>query len=193
MNGGERVETLVVVDAQNEFSPDGKRPVPNHAAALKVTRRRVHAARRERRPIAWIRHYNRPDEAPGFEPGSWGAEFSPGLGPEALHGPEVEFQKDVFGAFTGTDLGTWVERIGSEAVFLVGFYAHMCLSTTAREGLMRGLAVTVDPDGTGACDLDHPLLGRQTAEEVRRSALLHLSQLGVRIAAPISARTDAGV
>lgn len=179
------METLVVVDAQNEFSPAGKRPVPNHSRALGVIRHRVEEARRESRPIAWIRHHNRPDEAPAFQPGSWGAEFSPGLGSEVGHGPEVEFQKDVFGAFTGTELGRWLRDVGSEAVLLVGFYAHMCVSTTAREGLMRGLAVSIDPEGTGSCDIDHPLLGVQTADEVRRSALLHLTQLGARIALPI--------
>jgi nicotinamidase-related amidase len=181
----EEMETLVVVDAQNEFSPDGKRPVPNHASALEVIRRRVDVARHEGRPIAWIRHHNRPDEAPAFLPDSWGAELSPRFGPVSGYGQEVELQKDVFGAFSGTELESWMESGGSDAVLLVGFYAHMCLSTTAREGLMRGLTVSVDPQGTGACDLEHPLLGKQTADEVRRSALLHLSQLGVRIAPPL--------
>jgi len=37
----------------------------------------------------------------------------------------------------------------------------------------------VDPEGTGARDLDHELLGHQSADEVRRSALLHLVNLGV--------------
>lgn len=184
------METLVVVDAQNEFSPDGKRPVPDHASALEAIRRRVDAARREGRPIAWVRHHNRPGEGLAFQPGSWGAELSPGLGPESGHGPEVEFEKDVFGAFTGTELESWLTDTGSEAVMLVGFYAHMCVSTTAREGLMRGLAVSVDPDATGACDLEHGLLGAQTADEVRRSALLHLNQLGARIAAPIEVEAD---
>jgi nicotinamidase-related amidase len=181
----EEMETLVVVDAQNEFSPDGKRPVPNHASALEVIRRRVDVARHEGRPIAWIRHHNRPDEAPAFLPGSWGAELSPGFGPVSGYGPEVELQKDVFGAFSGTELESWMESGGSDAVLLVGFYAHMCLSSTARECLMRGLTVSVDPQGTGGCDLEHPLLGKETADEVRRSALLHLSQLGVRIAPPL--------
>src|SRR3990170_250697 len=141
------METLVVIDAQNEFSPDGKRPVTNHASALEVIRRRVDAARHEGRPIAWIRHHNRPDEAPAFLPGSWGAELSPGFGPVSGYGPEVELQKDVFGAFSGTELESWMESGGSNSVLVVGFYAHMCLSTTAREALMRGLTVSVDPQG----------------------------------------------
>ncbi len=177
------MEALLVVDAQNEFSPAGRRPVPNHAAALEAILRRVAEARRERRPIAWVRHHNRPHEFPGFEPGSWGAELSPGLGVVAGHGPEAEFEKDVYGPFTGTGLEAWLASVGADAVLIVGFYAHMCVSTTAREALVRGLDVSVDPDATGSRDIEHPVLGSQTADEVRRSALLHLANMGVRLAA----------
>lgn len=175
------MQTLIVVDAQNEFSAQGQRPVPNHAQALEAIRRRVEAARREGRPIAWVRHHNRPDESPAFVPGAWGAEFSPGLGPLPGRGEEAEFVKDVFGAFTGTSIGPWLEGLGCDDVLIVGFFAHMCVSTTAREALMRGLRVAVDPAGTGGFPIRHELLGEQTATEVHRTALLHLSHLGVAI------------
>lgn len=58
----------------------------------------------------------------------------------------------------------------------------MCVSTTAREALMRGLSVSVDPDGTGGFPIRHALLGELSADEVRRTALLQLSHMGVRIA-----------
>jgi nicotinamidase-related amidase len=69
-----------------------------------------------------------------------------------------------------------------QSVLIVGFYAHMCLSTSAREALIRGFEVFVDPDATGARDLENEALGRQTADEVRRSTLLHLTNMGVVIA-----------
>lgn len=175
------MQTLVVVDAQNEFSPLGQRAVPNHAEALAAIRRRVEDARHEGRPIAWVRHHNRPDEGPAFVPGTWGAQFSPGLGPLPGRAEEAEFVKDVFGAFTGTSIGQWLEAQGSGDVLIVGFYAHMCVSTTAREALMRGLRVSVDPDATGASAIRHELLGEQSAAEVQRTALLQLSHLGVTI------------
>ncbi|HKS69487.1 MAG TPA: isochorismatase family cysteine hydrolase [Ktedonobacterales bacterium] len=175
------MQTLVVVDAQNEFSPRGQRAVPNHAEALEAIQRRVAEARREGRPIAWVRHHNRPDEWPAFEPGTWGAEFSAGCGPLPGRDEEAEFVKDVFGAFTGTEIGSWLEAQGSDDVLIVGFYAHMCVSTTAREALMHGLRVAVDPEATGASAIQHPLLGEQSAAEVHRTALLQLSHLGVAI------------
>jgi nicotinamidase-related amidase len=175
-------QALIVVDVQNEFSPAGKRPIANHAAALDAIREQVRRARAEGRPIAWVQHHNKPDESPAFVPGSWGAELSPGLGPLPDSSIEAAFEKDVFGAFTGTGLEAWLRSVGADAVLIVGFYAHMCLSTTAREALVRGFDVLVDPAATGACALDHPVLGAQSAEEVRRSALLQLTHMGARLA-----------
>lgn len=185
-------EALIVVDAQNEFSPGGERAVPNHSAAIAAIQRQVDRARHERRPIAWVLHYNKPNEAPAFAPGTWGAEFSAGLGPESGFGPEATFEKDVYGTFTGTRIQEWLRVNGAQAVLIVGFYTHMCLSTSAREALSRGFEVFLDPEATGACDVENGILGRQTADEVRRSALLHLTHMGAVIVdsfASTSART----
>jgi len=175
------LQALVVVDAQNEFSPEGKRPVPNHAAALARILEHVRRARAESRPIAWVRHHNKPDESPAFIPGSWGAELSPGLGPMRAPGSEILFEKSVYGAFSGTPLDAWLRGRGVQSVLLVGFYAHMCLSTAAREALVLGFHVEIDPDATGARDFDDPVLGRLSADEMRRSALLHLVNMGATV------------
>jgi isochorismate hydrolase len=76
-----------------------------------------------------------------------------------------------------------LNELGVRSVLIVGFYAHMCLSTSAREALIRGLNVFIDPDATGARDLEHPVLGRQSADEVRRSALLQLTNMGAQVLA----------
>jgi nicotinamidase-related amidase len=175
------MRALIVVDAQNEFSADGLRAVPNHAEALNQILNRVQQARQEGGPIAWVKHYNKPNESRAFVPGTWGSELSTGLGPESGFGPEKLFEKDVFGAFTGTGLEEWLRSVGASSVLIVGFYTHMCLSTSAREALVRGFNVFVDPNATGARDLEDELLGKQTADEVRRYALLHLANMGVEI------------
>ncbi len=175
------MQALVVVDAQNEFSEDGLRAVPNHGEALEYIRARVADARNSGLPIAWVRHYNKPSESRAFVPGTWGAELSGGLGPDPDLRLERLFEKDVYGAFTGTGLEAWLREIGAGSVLLVGFYTHMCVSTSAREAMVRGFEVAIDPDGTGACNLDDEVLGQQSADEVRRSALLHLVHMGVAI------------
>jgi nicotinamidase-related amidase len=57
----------------------------------------------------------------------------------------------------------------------------MCVSTTAREALMRGFRVVIDPDATGTCALKIEGLAAQTADEVRRSAVLHLVSMGATV------------
>jgi nicotinamidase-related amidase len=175
------MQALLVVDAQNEFSAGGQRAVKNHAEALRVIEQHVAAARKAGQPIAWVQHHNRPEESPAFVPGTWGASLSPGFGPRAGFGPESLFQKDVFGAFTGTGLEAWLRENGVTRVLLVGFYTHMCVSTSAREALVRGFEVEVDHDATGAPGLSDSLLGTQSADEVRRSALLQLTNMGVTV------------
>jgi nicotinamidase-related amidase len=183
----EKMRALIVVDVQNEFSPSGLRPVPNHASALAAIQRWVDHARAEGWAIAWIQHHNRPDESRAFVPGSWGAELSPELEPRLDQPTERHFQKDVYGAFTGTGLEEWLRAQGVDELLVAGFYAHMCLSTTVREALVRGFRVVVDPEATGARDLEHAVLGRQTADEVRRSALLQLENMGASVASPLIA------
>lgn len=175
------MQALIVVDAQNEFSAEGLRPVRNYDDAIARIKDHVENARMHGWPIAWIRHHNRPDESRAFVPGSWGAELSPGLGPDASRSDETLFEKDVFGAFTGTELEHWLKVRGVTAITLAGFYTHMCVSTSAREALVRGFGVSLDPEATGACDLHSDTLGSQSAEEVRRTALLQLSNMGAAI------------
>jgi nicotinamidase-related amidase len=175
------MDALIVVDAQNEFSAKGQRPVPGHPEVLAAILDHVELARKQSWPIAWVRHYNRPEESKAFVPGTWGSELSPGCGPDAESSSERLFEKDVFGAFTFTELEAWLRAQGVSRVLIAGFYAHMCVSTSAREALMRGFDVCVDPRATGACDLVHASLGKQSADEVRRTALLQLSSMGATI------------
>ena len=175
------MQTLIVIDAQNEFSADGKRPVPGFVDAVRAIADRVAQARRENRPIAWVRHFNKPGESVAFVPGMWGAEFHEGFGPKQGRSLEREFRKEVYGAFTGSNIGDWLEKLGTKEVLIVGFYTHGCVSTTAREAIMKGLVVSLDPDATGACDIVHGQLGTLSADEVRRSALLQLMNMGAQI------------
>ena len=175
------MQALIIIDVQNEFSQNGKRPVPNFDDALQVIDRQVGRARAAQIPIAWVRHFNRPDESPAFVPGSWGAEFPAGFGPLAGNSPEKEFQKNVYGAFTGSAIGEWLTEHSVDEVLIMGFYTHGCVSTTTREAIMLDLHVFLDPDATGTCEIQHELLGKMTADEIRRSALLQLVNMGAEL------------
>src|SRR5882762_9435039 len=149
------MKVLIVIDAQNEFSDEGRRSVPAHDEILARIQWHVRRARETGDPIAWVQHHNKPDESPAFVPGSWGAELSPGLEPKNESTLEKLFQKNVFGAFFGTGLEEWLRAMKADEVLLVGFFTHMCLSTSAREALVRDFSVRIDPTATGAHDLVH--------------------------------------
>lgn len=172
------MKALIVIDAQNEFSTIGKRPVPGHAAIVEVIKSRAEDFRAAGLPIAWVRHFNKPNESPAFMSGTWGVEFTDGLGPKAESELEKEFQKNVYGAFTGSNIGQWLNDKRVDEVLIMGFYTFGCVSTTTREAIMAGLTVYLEPEGTGACDIEHELLGLMPANEVRRSALLQLAAMG---------------
>ncbi len=175
------MQALIVIDAQNEFSAQGQRPVPDFLAAIESIFQHVAIARHEQRPIAWVRHFNQPHESAAFVPGSWGAEFFKDPGASADNSLEKFFTKNVYGAFTGSDIGAWLAEQGVDEVLITGFYTFGCVSTTAREAIMRDLTVWLDPNATGACALEHKKLGALTASEVKTAALLQLVGMGAHL------------
>jgi nicotinamidase-related amidase len=138
------MQALLIVDAQNEFSPRGLRAVPDHAGALARINELVDQARQRLLPIAWVQHHNQPHESAAFVPGSWGAELSPGLGPLSGFGSERLFQKDVFGAFTRTELEAWLRGLEVKSVLIAGF----CTSASPPVASAGTIDVQVDLDAT---------------------------------------------
>lgn len=177
------MNALIVVDAQNEFSADGKRPVIDFEATMQSIRKLVAEARQQDSAVAWIRHFNKPNESKAFVPDTWGSAFADGCGPIRSSTNEKEFQKNVYGAFTGTDIGNWLHALHVDSIMIVGFYTHGCVSTTSREAIMRDFSVTLNAKATAACELHHDLLGKMTAEEVKRSALIQLAAMGAHVIA----------
>lgn len=175
------MKALIVIDVQNEFSAKGQRAVAGHAQYINNIRDRVKEARSKSIPIAWVKHYNLPNEPAAFIPGEWGSEFTEGMGPCAGSTREIIFEKHVYGAFTGSSIGAWLRSLGADTVVIMGFYSHMCVSTTSREALMEGLDVYIDQECTASCDIKHELLGSMSAQQVKRSALLQLSNMGAMI------------
>jgi nicotinamidase-related amidase len=172
------MEALIVIDPQNEFSPQGAYPASGYERAIDEIKRAVTRARTDDEPIFWIRHENT-DRNGRFEPGSWGADLDPSLA--ALVGDDPVLTKTVFGAFSGTALGSLLEQQHIDAVRIVGLLTHMCVSTTAREALMHGLKTTIQANACTSRPIDDPRLGHVEAAEAHRIALLHLASMGASI------------
>ncbi len=75
---------------------------------------------------------------------------------------------------------SWLTEKGASGVELVGFLTHMCVSTTAREALMRGLGVAIDVRATGTRAIESSA-GSFTADVIHRSELAQLETMGVEV------------
>ncbi|KAF8215551.1 putative Isochorismatase family hydrolase [Mycena galopus ATCC 62051] len=158
-----RDSILVIIDAQNEYANGRLKIVeenlaysrPNIATLLQRYRA-AHA------PVAHVAHIT-PLGAPVFTPDTPLADIFPELKPldrgndTSATDFEVLVPKRFPGAFADTILDDVIQRAGVRKVVLVGYMAHVCVSTTARESRQRGYEVVVVEDAVG--DRDLPRVG----------------------------------
>ncbi|KAF7347129.1 hypothetical protein MVEN_01467200 [Mycena venus] len=160
----DRDSILIIIDAQNEYAY-GKMKVKKleetrgNILALLERYRSAHA------PVAHVVHITPPGTSV-FTPDTPLADIFPELQPDASRiGTETDSKgkdekdfevivpKRFPGAFAETILQEVVERAGVRKLVLVGYMAHVCVSTTAREAHQRGYDVVVVSDAVGDRDL----------------------------------------
>ena len=76
------------------------------------------------------------------------------------------------GSFAETRLDDVLKGLGVKKIVLVGYMAHVCVSTTAREGSQKGYEVILVEDGIG--DRDIP---GASGEEVAAMTLKELNDV----------------
>jgi nicotinamidase-related amidase len=102
-----------------------------------------------------------PDGAPVFTPGTaLAAEFAE-LTPT---GDEPTVPKQHPSSFADTALQSIIEKSGRKKILLVGYMAHVCVSTTARDGSRLGYEVVVAEDAVG--DREIPGVDAETLKRV---------------------------
>ncbi|KAL2105478.1 hypothetical protein VUR80DRAFT_8311 [Thermomyces stellatus] len=156
---------LAIIDAQNEYAK-GKLAVSNVDASRRVIASLLEKYRAAGAPVVHVVH-DTPQGAPVFTPGTELAEEFAELKPRD---GEAVVHKQFPGSFTETDLQKCLEENGRKKIVLVGYMAHVCISTTARQGHERGWDVVVVEDGVG--DRDIPGV---KAEELTRVALAEIA------------------
>ena len=67
-------------------------------------------------------------------------------------------EKTAPGSFWKTDLEEFIKGTGRNKLVLVGYMAHVCVSTTARQAAERGYEVAIVRDGVGDRDSEFSLL-----------------------------------
>ncbi|RPA82374.1 Isochorismatase hydrolase [Ascobolus immersus RN42] len=174
---------LIIIDAQNEYA-NGKLKI----SALENSRPNIlsllSAYRKADGHIVHVLHQV-PNGAPVFTPETEIALEFEELRPKAdASDKEVTITKQVPGSFTGTNLKEIVQKSGKSKVLLVGYMAHICVSTTAREGMQSGFDVGVAGDAIG----DRDIPGASAEELVR----VVLAELGDCFATVVSTKDVVG-
>ncbi|KAL4926439.1 putative isochorismatase family hydrolase [Aspergillus undulatus] len=145
--------TLVIIDAQNEYA-QGKLAVSNVSSSRKVIAdllAKYRTAPYNGRNIVHVVHAT-PPGAPVFTPDTELAKEFDELTPQS---GEKVITKNFPNSFAQTDLATYLSGLGDvgKKIVLVGYMAHVCVSTTARAGNELGFEVVVVKDGVGDRDI----------------------------------------
>ncbi|KAK7025117.1 Isochorismatase-like protein [Favolaschia claudopus] len=180
-----RDSILIIIDAQNEylngFLTISQETIAYSRPNILTLLQRYRAARA---PVAHIKHVT-PAGAPVFTPGTELAEIFPELAPlpervaraEGNTDFEVIVTKTFPSAFADTNLEAVIKRAGVRKVVLVGYMAHVCVSTTARHAQQLGYETIVISDAVGERDL--PAVGGgklgATGKEVAEMVMVELA------------------
>ncbi|KAK4999997.1 phospholipase C type enzyme [Elasticomyces elasticus] len=140
--------TLVIIDAQNEYA-EGKLKVTNATSSRKAIASLLSKYREAHGKIVHVKHIA-PDGAPVFTPKTHLAEEFDELKPQ---GGEKVVEKLHPGAFAETGLNEYLRGVGGLKIVLCGYMAHVCVSTTAREGSQLGYDVILAEDAIGDRDI----------------------------------------
>lgn len=139
---------LLIIDAQNEYAK-GQLAVTDADSSRKAIKSLLDKYRAANGSVIHIVHQV-PAGAPVFTPDTeLAAEFAE-LDPTPT---EVVVTKNFPGSFAGTSLDDEVKKTGKNKLVLVGYMAHVCVSTTARQAAERGYDVLVVADGIGDRDI----------------------------------------
>jgi nicotinamidase-related amidase len=171
---------VVVIDAQREYV-DGRMPLPDIDPAVESIARILAAAREAGTPIVHVAHQGRP-----------GGTFAPGEGGVIIERVAPIEGESVVGkrfpnAFADTELGDVLAGHPDRSLVLCGFMTHMCVSSTARAALDRGLDTTVIADACATRPL--PALGTGDAIPAATLHQVALTELADRFSVVTDAAT----
>lgn len=140
--------TLVIIDAQNEYA-EGKLKVSNAPESRKAIAALLKKYRDANGQVVHVKHIV-PDGAPVFTPKTNLAEEYEELTPK--DGEKV-IEKQHPSSFADTDLDEHLKKGQGGKIVLTGYMAHVCVSTTARDGARLGYDVLIAEDCVGDRDI----------------------------------------
>jgi nicotinamidase-related amidase len=160
---------VVLIDMQMEYV-DGMLALPGAAHALTEAARLVEWARGAGRPVIHIQHKGRAGGL--FDPAGPGFAIAPAVAPRP---GEAWLLKGLPNSFAGTELEAEIRRRKVEQVIFAGFMTHMCVSSTVRAALDRGIGAAVLASACATRDLADPEGAVVPAAALHRAELAALA------------------
>ncbi|ADV25060.1 isochorismatase [Cryptococcus gattii Ru294] len=139
---------LVIIDAQNEYA-DGLLKTAEIDSTRKNIKTLLDRYRKTSAPVIHVVH-EVPAGAPLFTPGTPLADELEELRPVSDESVVVKHHP---GSFTDTNLNNLIEKTGRKKLVLVGYMAHVCVSTTARQAAEKGYDVILPREAIGDRDI----------------------------------------
>ena len=144
------MQTLLIIDIQNDYFPGGRAELVGPEAALANAECVLRRFRDKNWPIIHVQHINVREGATFFLPGTAGAEIHERLTPRS---GEQLVVKNSPNAFYRTDLLDIIRRAPISELVVCGMMTHMCIDTTVRAAKDYELPVTLVSDACATKDL----------------------------------------
>ena len=131
---------------------DGLLKTANIDETRGAIKRLVDLYRTRSAPIVHVLHQT-PAGAPIFTAGTALYEEFAEIQPPKDAASEKVAVKNFPGSFTGTDLESHLAKLNRKKVVLIGYMAHVCVSTTARQAAEKGYEVVLVREAIGDRDI----------------------------------------
>jgi nicotinamidase-related amidase len=158
---------LLVIDVQREYF-DGALPISHPDNHLETILQVMDQAKLAGIPIAVIRHHQADPQSPIFRLNSDQWQLHPEV---ARRSHDIVIDKQFPGSFTGTELESWLQKVGATTVTIAGYMTHMCCDTTARQACHLGYKVEFLRDATGTLAVENSA-GSVSAEQMHVATLV---------------------
>ena len=141
---------LVIVDIQNDYFPEGRRPLVGPVEASQQAHRLLEHFRRAQWPVIHIQHIAVRPGATFFLPGTPGVDFHAHVQPLPA---ETIVQKNFPNSFRDTPLLDVLREKQVNRLVICGMQTNMCIDATARAAADYGFECFVAADACAARNL----------------------------------------
>jgi nicotinamidase/pyrazinamidase len=173
------METLIIVDVQNDFCPGGALAAPEGDKVIPVINRLMDkfdlvVASRDAHP-AESKHFTK--WPPHCIEGTPGAEFHPGLNKSKIQMVFLKGthdQDDGYSAFEATneDLNHYLSEKGVNRVYITGLTTEYCVKNTALDSVRNGYPTFL---------INEAIAAVQPGSENAKNAILEMQDAGIKV------------